>query len=756
MSYALIDRPNTLRLFIGIIGLMLAGSLLFYFARERQPSADQLKNITASQEFYVATDGTAAGDGSQARPWDFQTALNHPPTVKPGDTIWLKAGTYLGPFTSKLEGAEAAPIIVRNYQGERVVIDLNRTVNGTRLFRVEGKQTWFWGLELLDSSLERNTTETGSDPRSIPRERSSIAAYGDDIKFINMIIHDLGDGFGLWVQAENTELYGSIAYNNGWNSVDRGHGHGFYVQNLEGTKVIRHNISFNNFGTGGKAFGVQGQTTGFLFDGLIHFNNGSPSALLREVPSYRQPNLLVGGEVHPSDRITLINSFFYEPDYTLGGSQGIGYTAKPNGRAVVQNNYFMGGATSFGLGHYASAEVTDNTFFSRHREAARNSNELLLGINPAEGATPKDFMVDRNTYYDLTRKSGDIYPPFQFTGFKNAYGMAALTWEDWRTKTGLDKQSTYVREAPTQTTMHLQANQYEKGRGHIVVYNWAGQESVTVDLKSIGLADKEEFSIYDVQNLTGDPVYQGSYTGEPVRLPLTHRTVMTPTGMDKAPDHTLPEFSVYLIKPKNFKSHLTARQGNVQDGSKQSPDPAASPQEKPKEKEGDDKAADQTGQRKLKIDYQLRFKNNPGGDDKLTVTFIPADTAKQPIIVRFDKATAGQDLTHSSLDKLPAGSYKAIVKLPYALSQEVSSAVTVGSGGLTLKLDQPFLTLDINNDDIINNIDWSHLLRHWSTDTASVDFNGDGIVNNVDASHLLNQWSIKGKALELDADKIAE
>jgi hypothetical protein len=48
--------------------------------------------LPSGNSWYVAPSGSASGDGSSAKPWDIVTALNGPPAVKPGDTIWLRAG----------------------------------------------------------------------------------------------------------------------------------------------------------------------------------------------------------------------------------------------------------------------------------------------------------------------------------------------------------------------------------------------------------------------------------------------------------------------------------------------------------------------------------------------------------------------------------------------------------------------------------------------------------------------------------------
>ena len=48
----------------------------------------------SQQEFHVTTNGNSSGNGSLEKPWDLQTALNHPQSVKDGDIIWLHGGIY--------------------------------------------------------------------------------------------------------------------------------------------------------------------------------------------------------------------------------------------------------------------------------------------------------------------------------------------------------------------------------------------------------------------------------------------------------------------------------------------------------------------------------------------------------------------------------------------------------------------------------------------------------------------------------------
>jgi PKD repeat protein len=225
---------------------------------DRGASSAVSRSVTVTAQvrtgYYVSTAGSPSGTGASDRPWDLQTALKHPTAVRPGDTIWVRGGTYRGTFQSYLDGTASAPIIVRAYPGERATIDTDAA------FNIEGSAsyTWFWGLEFMSSDPNRISSQTGSQPTDITRRASGITIRASTgIRIINCIVHDFGNGIGWWVQAVDSEIYGTVIYNNGWQAPDRGHGHGIYSQNQNGLKVLEDTYSFSNFGMNAQMYGSE-------------------------------------------------------------------------------------------------------------------------------------------------------------------------------------------------------------------------------------------------------------------------------------------------------------------------------------------------------------------------------------------------------------------------------------------------------------------------------------------------------------------
>jgi len=306
-------------------------------------------------DFYVSPSASANGTGTFSNPWRLQDALDQPSAVHPGDTIWLRGGTYSGIFVSYLEGTSASPIIVRQYSGEQATLDGGSST--TANLSVRGSYTWFWGFEIKNSDTQRQSSQSGSNPTDIHRgDGVQIWQTQNEsgLKFINLIIHDTRQGFSFWQEAIDAEINGCIIYYNGWNGADRGHGHGIYTQNNTGTKHIVNNVIFENFDHGIQGYG---SSSAYLKNYDIQGNTFSSSGLIAVPDGGR--NFLIGGD-STAQNLTITNNFFYYKSL-LGPDSAfqLGYNVGCSGTTVTGN--YISNNTVFDS--CSPTSMTGNTFY---------------------------------------------------------------------------------------------------------------------------------------------------------------------------------------------------------------------------------------------------------------------------------------------------------------------------------------------------------------------------------------------------------
>jgi hypothetical protein len=330
----------------------------------------------SANNFYASPAGHPTGDGSLGNPWDLATALAQPASVHPGDTIWLRGGTYHGQFTSKLQGTASSPIKVRQYPGERATIDGGSLGNRT-IFIANGNYTWFWGFEVMSSDGHRVSQQSGSTATDInygPGVDSESNATG--LKFINMVVHDTSGGFALFEIVTDTEVSGCLSYYNGWLGTDRGHGHGIYTQNqTPSVRQFLDNIIFGNFALGIQAYGSAAASLDNLhFDGNTIFRSG-------EIISHPQQNLLVGGDGATNNPV-ITNNYLYEVGGGPMSSFYLGYVGTAY-NPLITANYF---AVNTYFGYSINMTLTGNLFSNTQTalsEASYPVNTYLHGVRPS-------------------------------------------------------------------------------------------------------------------------------------------------------------------------------------------------------------------------------------------------------------------------------------------------------------------------------------------------------------------------------------
>lgn len=321
-------------------------TLLVGAACERRGATSPQPQPGTHVGYHVTTGGSSGGDGSSASPWDLQTALaGAGGRVHAGDTIWVRMGTYVGTYETNLAGSPSAPIIVRAYPSERVIIDGNDG-SGNDGFVVHGSYTWYWGLEFRNSDPSRTTSSTSSNFRP-----DVVVNNGTHIKYINLVVHDGGVAFYTYTGMPDVEIYGSILYNNGWQGPDRGHGHGLYLKNDVGPVVARDNVVFNQFGYGIHIYSDAGDglLNGISAIGNISFDNGS---LASTGPSAQIGNL---GQMAANNLVVLDNLTYVDP--SVGGSNVV----LGSGDGLMASGNYVVGGNGITEGPWTNATVTGNT-----------------------------------------------------------------------------------------------------------------------------------------------------------------------------------------------------------------------------------------------------------------------------------------------------------------------------------------------------------------------------------------------------------
>ncbi|MEO8429916.1 MAG: hypothetical protein ABI592_00295 [Acidobacteriota bacterium] len=469
------------------------------------PPAVAAAGRAAGPAFFASPEGSPSGDGSIGKPWDLQTALDQPSSVVPGSTIWLRGGTYLrrddrlirshfANFLSRLAGRPGAPIMVRPYRNERVVLSGGNRNRGSVL-AIAGPHAWYWDLEVTTSDPLRRAAGGTSNPEEVGTG-AGIASNAPFVKLIHCVVHDNAVGISLGSGGGGTEAYGVLAYYNGWLAPDRPHGHGFYVQNEPGApQTIRDSIVFRNFEYGAQSYGERAKLDDVVLEGSTLFNGGGFDA------SGFQGGYLVGGG-RGAARPVVRNNDFYFPDET-GQSLNVGYETYgvgADGRPpvaedpAVTGNYFAGGHLYFHRGNVRPT-YAKNTFF-------------VGSINDQPLDESNAF---RRAYPD------NVFRPFS-------------------------------AGRPTGKVVHVRASPYERGRGAVTVFNWDRSASVSVDVRAI-VSPGAPWRAVNAQDFFGRPVAAGeSFDGAPVTLPMAGLAPASPVAFP-SPAATGPEFNVFVILP---------------------------------------------------------------------------------------------------------------------------------------------------------------------------------------------------------------
>ncbi|MBE0645892.1 MAG: T9SS type A sorting domain-containing protein [Bacteroidetes bacterium] len=463
-----------------------------------------------ASSFYVAPGAAPMGTGSIDSPWTLQTALDQPDALLPGDTVWLRGGTYTNTvtwdpaygnisFVCNTNGSVDAPIVFRNYRNERATLDgeMNQIVlylGAANSFTSGCSNTWFWGIEVMSSAAVRASW------------RSYIQCLAPNIKFINMVLHDMADGIDLWNAAKGAELYGCLIYHNGWDDGTLAHGHGIYTQNdTTNTRIIHDNIFFSGYGFNVKLWSTNQGIDNYDIRNNIVFNGGACSRF----DDSRMHNFYI------------VNN---NPD-------------RPTRNLVMKHNYTYAGITASVKGlcnnigaNYGSIHMTlDSNYFL---------GQLRLT------APFDDFSANGNRIY------GGTALPYLTT-------FGDIDWSLWRNTEA-------SQDVPTEGVEYfVLPNKYEQGTAHVAIYNWENADEVRIDISQLQYRPGDRYQLINVTDYYNDVITGVCPAGSEIIVPMTGHSTASPIGGEKTPVSQFPKFGAFVIRkfPETTASVLAADRG---------------------------------------------------------------------------------------------------------------------------------------------------------------------------------------------------
>ena len=457
------------------------------------------EDTVSGHSYYVTTNGSSSADGSAAHPWDLDSALLNTSKVTGGDTIWVRGGTYHptrepSKYNIKVGGSSNNPVTVRAYPGERVTLDARIEIYEQNLV--------FWGFEVMSSSTDRTSEQSGSAPSDVNRS-GGIGVYAPNVALINNVLHDGKEGIVADSDAPNMVIYGNLSYNAGWQGPDRGHGHGIYTQNQNGSKLLADNIVFNNFGRYSfHSYTEGGYLNNFTFSGNIVMND----------------EFLVGG-LQPANNITLDNNMVYNAKVQMG------FDARNNTNLTLTNNLIWNPSdVSLKVDWWNAVTMTNNCLIG--------GSESVVELQYPSSV--QAYTWNNNLYQSSKTK------PFSLSS-------STRTWDQWKGVSGYDGSSNFSANYPGASQVFVLPNQYEAKRGNIVIFNYAHANSISVDISKLGLQSGDRYTLHNAQNYFTETI-SGTYNGGPVNIPMTGWSVAVPIGWNEAlHPSTFPDFGAFVL-----------------------------------------------------------------------------------------------------------------------------------------------------------------------------------------------------------------
>jgi len=329
-----------------IINLILALSIILLSANTGMPPA----STALSGDFYVSPEGSDRNPGTEEKPWKtIQKAAN---SVGPGSTVHIMAGTYYERVTINVSGVSAQePVVFRNYQGDKVVID--------------GSQS--------DASVQEDLIHIAN--------QSYVKLVG--LEIANNVNEDPAyfvAGIGIWGKGEGIEIRNCKVHGIRYTGpAGKSGAHGIAVYGRDGAEPI----------------------SGLIIDGCeiwdIQCGLGEAVALSGNVRDFQ----ITGNAIHDNDNtgVALIGGGTFKGEPVCDGSDNMARNGFV-GKNRIEKNSRAGNKSFPGADYGAAGIYADGAkdIAIAYNECARNDIGIMAG-SQANDADCENIVIRNNVIY---------------------------------------------------------------------------------------------------------------------------------------------------------------------------------------------------------------------------------------------------------------------------------------------------------------------------------------------------------------------
>ena len=426
---------------------LVAAAVAGYFAFVREPPPDTAR---AGPGYWVSTRGSDDAPGTPGRPW--RTVGHAVGSAPAGARIFLRAGSY-SPFT-----VPRRDLTISSAPGERAEIVGRAGTRDVILITASGVTVADLTVRGCVPKRDPDVNVSGDHGSGIRVTKAGQVAIRDvtvrDSHGTNSAGKPVGCYGILVTESRDVQITGSELYHNGAGIVIHGGGRGVLVDgnNVHDQDVIVQNTAAPEDDFGGYGLGATFITDkpGPVFRGNIVLRNHGPST------DYRVDG--GGMELYQASNTTVTGNTFQANDGVLETGTGAGGRCTGN---VFTRNTAVGGAAPAGFDRdtglvlrcAADSVISGNTFTDLDRFT------FLLATGGSFAGSLDGLRITGNT---VTYRKGTVAYRLQYAAGRpgvtidgnryrgggrfavpdGARSETAVSFADWRSRTGYDSKST--------------------------------------------------------------------------------------------------------------------------------------------------------------------------------------------------------------------------------------------------------------------------------------------------------------------------